>query len=241
MSEEKTAAPPKRGDAPRDWPNTIAAAAKTGLSKKQLNKLAEQGALKVEKDSMGVWRWDPDLLELVAAARESDDGDDGDDAGDARPVRSTGLAEAVALLRQSHHHNEQTLQMLRVPLDQLLTRYAEDNAALRARVKELEAKQDELVAARERYLSEQHLRDMLQADQERTHARKDKMLKLVQETAPKLLMGLNPEAQAVVKLVRSLNEEQRGMLLMTDLLNEEQKELVRGLLAGAPETAQAAE
>lgn len=248
MSDEKTtSAPPKRGDAPRDWPNTIAAAARTGLTRKQLNALAERGALRVDKDSAGVWRWDPDMLELVAAARENDDVDDVDDDGGAVKVRSTGLAEAVALLRQAHTHQEQTLQLVSGPAAKLLDRYAADNEVLRARVAHLEKRQDELIEAREKYLSEQHLRDLLSQEQERSSARKDKALALVKDLAPKLLSAVKPEAQTVVKLLRSLNEEQRAMLLLTDLLTPEQKEQVRALLgsnapeAPAGETAQAAE
>lgn len=235
-SDEKPAQPkaPKRGDAPRSWPNTTAAAARTGLNRRQLEQLAERGALKVEKDSMGVWRWDPDMLALVAAARENDDVDDVVDDGGAVRVRSTGLAEAVALLKQSHSHNEQVLQLVRDPMRLLLERYTEDNKALRERVAHLESRHDELIAAREKYLSEQHLRDMLQADQDRQHARKDKALALVSENVPKLLAAANPEAQTVVKLLRSLNADQRDMLLLTDLLSPEQKAQVRALVGDSP-------
>lgn len=241
MSDDKQPPSPKRGNASRDWPNTIAAAAKTGLSKKQLNKLAEQGALRVDKDSMGVWRWDPDLLELVATARESGDVDDDDD-DDAPAKRGTGLAEAIALLRQSHVHQEQTLSLVRGPASELLQRYADDNKVLRERIAHLEKKHDELIEAREKYLSEQYLRDMLAADQERAHARKDKALKFVTEQAPKLLGIGNAKADAAVKLLQSFSEEQRAMLLLTDMLTDEQKAHVRALMGDAPaETAQAAE
>ena len=200
--------------------------------------MVERGALKCEKDSMGVWRWDPDLLSLVAEARDAG----GDDESPEGPQRSSALAETVALLKQAHSHQEETLRLVRDPMQKLLDRYSSDNEELRKRVKELEANQDRLIEAREKLLSEQHLRDMLTADQQAQHARKDRALEFLKQTAPKLLAAVNPKAQTVVKLLQSLTDEQRGMLLETDLLTLEQKSEVLAVLGNtAPAPAPEAE
>jgi hypothetical protein len=231
----------KRGTAPRDWPNTISAAAQTGLTRKQLLKLVERGALKQEKDSMGVWRWDPQQLALVAEARDGGEEDEPDaDGAPSAGKPTTVLAQTVALLHQAHAHQEETFRLVRDPMKQLLDRYAAENDELRKRVKDLEGKYDDVIAAREKLLSEQHLRDQLARELAASDARKDQALALVKENVPKLLAAVNPAASNVVRLLRSLTQEQRDMLLLTDLLNVEQKDAVRSLLGPTTEPAPAA-
>lgn len=221
----------------RNWPNTIQAAAMTGLSRKKLDALVASGALYRALDSSGVLRWDPTMLAVVSdTARNTEIGGEEPDAG------TTLGAETVAMLRQAHGHLESTLKLVLAPSQALLDRALAENERLRARVAALELKRDELAAEREKVLSELHLRDMLTLEVQQTNKRKDQALELARDAVPKLLAAVNPEAKAVVALVQSLTAEQRDMLLLTELLTPEQKDQVRALLAkAAPSPAAAPE
>lgn len=231
MSEETPAAA-KRGNAPKDWPNTIAAAAATQLNRKQLERMRQRGALVSEKDSAGVTRWNPDMLALVAQAR--DDADDDDDDLPPQATSGTLNGQALVLLKQAQQHTESAFKLVLEPMRDLTAERAEDVKALRARVKELEAKLDESLALREKLLSELHVRELLTAEAAQGAARKDRALKLVEQHAPKLLAAINPAASAVVDLMRSLSAEQRGIMLETDFLTPEQKKQVITVLESAP-------
>lgn len=233
MSEPESAAHnAKRGNAPKDWPNTIAAAASTGLNRKQLERMRSRGALVAEKDSAGVTRWNPDMLALVAEAREDSDDEDESLPPQARTEALNG--QAFVLLKQAQGHTEAAFKLVLDPMRDLLKAREQDIDQLRERVKVLEGKLDEAFELREKMLSEQHVRDLLTADVEQASKRKDRALALVTEHAPKLLAAINPAAATVVQLMRSLNPEQRGILLETDFLSPEQKKQVAAVLDAAP-------
>jgi hypothetical protein len=232
MSEAES---PKRDtsqDVSRHWPSTIEAAARTGLSKRQLLKLKAEGVLVSGKDPHRVERWDPELLALARVAT------DDDDEGDAPGASESSLnGQALVLLRQAQGHTESAFKLVLDPMRQLLKAREEDVEALRARVKHLEAQLDGAFELREKMLSEQHIRDMLASDAQRANQRKDRALQLVESHAPKLLAAISPAATAVVDLMRSLNPEQRGILLETEFLTPEQKRQVITVLEAAPAVA----
>lgn len=222
---DSTPAPNGVSRAKRSWPNTIAAAAQTGFNRRKLERLAEAGALFREKDSTGTTRWDPDLLAIAAQVGDDDD----DDGADAKPQTTT-AGEAVALVKQAHTHLEATLRLVLEPAQALNRQLREENEALRSHIRKLEEQHHTLLSAREKLISEVHLRELATTEAQAREARKDRALTAATDALPKLLGAVNPKATAVVSLMQSLSEEQRGMLLHTDLLTADQKALVRQVI-----------
>jgi len=229
------------------WPNASTLAAKHGVSLRQISRLASRGQLKrYIAPSDKTYRYDPteaaEVLDVLKAPIETTA-----EAQEAMTEQTKVVTDAGAdFLKLAHTHLEKTWGSVHEPARLILEMYKAECARLQLRVTELEAKRDELAAARETLLSEVHVREMAMLQEARAQDRKDKATQVFLDKGPQLLdmvqgamMSSNVKLKAVAEILESLTAEQRMMLLHPDLevLTPDQKAKLREAMGEAAAAA----
>lgn len=229
--DENTHLPPEW----KAWPTAQKAAKLLGCSVRHLGRHIERGTIERHQCPDNVFRLNPNdleeakdqILENIASTESLEK----------ETVVSEGFKSGTELVKQSHKHSEEMFRLYANPIQQLLEMYREENKRKDDRIKELEAKRDELAQQREDLISEQHMRDVLTNKVLKADARKDKAFGMVFDKLPGVWdkfveskLGQSREVKATIELLKGFSRDDLKMLLETDILSPEQKVNVRTIL-----------
>lgn len=179
-----------------NWPTRAEAARVSGISRNTLIRLQQTGDIDSRQDSQGVWRFNPDDLDVIAETRSSD----------AAVIMTETVGTVVKVSQEQTHraqehaeafagitleHSEMAWEQMRLMTQEI----REENVSLRVRVKELEEERRENLKHIEEAETKAHKRKMEEQSAERLDKRIDWALTTVVAIAgPAVLnkMGLQP-------------------------------------------------
>ena len=226
----------------KQWPQAKAAAAELEITQKMLLQFVRQNKISQFRGGDGTWRYRPEELEKLREKMLVGTGDV--PTFEANASVSDVLAANVALLKQAQDHLEAMMKMISAPMKVGIDFLTEQSRQINERLGKLEASRDELIATRERLLTEEEMRILLRKQEEGKERRRGEAFELVKEHGPKVLAQLgetfaarSPEGVAAVKLMNSLDPFLIEGLLEMDLLNDEQKSFLRAVVAKRRRTA----
>lgn len=203
---------PMTVDEPTVWVTVGEATAAANCSRRQLNRLVQQGVVARQKQQ-GVYHYSRPDCEAIAA-------------GDVIP-EDEAEQQVPRIVAQCHR----TIEHLLAPSRLWCEMVTKENEALRARCEKLEARHAELIDARERLLDASAEREMLLRAADASEKRKAMAIHQLAKLMPLITAKLgNPAAE----LLGSLDENQLQLLLQTELITEQQKALLRACLPPQP-------
>lgn len=212
------------------WPTKVVAARILGKSVTTIQRMLRRGELVAQPDEGGVWRFDPDELDQMAAEqRESD------------TLGAAALIESGAnLVTQAHDHVEALVKHVTGPglsilelQNSLLKTMSDENAKLRE-------KNFEMLEMREKAQSQQHERDMasemVKADQARKNQAWEMMIKLLPGLVAKLAsnLGQGKQLKSVVDALVEIPDEFVDVFAKMDILKPDQLEAIKKLREAHP-------
>lgn len=212
------------------WPDRKQAAALLNVSLMTVRRLEKEGVLKayvLPGTRGGKVVYDPGEVNAARGVTT--------EVAEADEMNAQSLVQnAVLLSRQSGAHAERLLQLVEAPANALLEMALAENTALRARIHELEDDRINLFKVMEEARSKQHEREMDQMRLVMTNQRKDAILQLVVDNAPKLtqqmlVSGQGPQMlTSISDLAKSLSADQIGQLM--GILDEKQAQTLATVL-----------
>lgn len=216
------------------WPGGAAAAKRLCLSMQRLNRMVRDGDLVAYTAPDGSRRFRPEELDALAIELRSVELED----EAAVPNGPTGdhVRAVTEALKNAVKHAENAFGLVTSPALKFQEAQQQLTDRLLKRVGDLEAAHDELIRARERYLTEQEERRIMAEEFAAREARRTEVMRIITGHGPDLMsaitqrLGGSSRVAAVGKLLESLDPEFVRGLLDEDVLNAEQQEHLRAAL-----------
>lgn len=233
------------------WMGHAQAAKFLGISERTLRRHWENGLIARYQLPDESVRYNPAELTMFAASRglgptSSDEGERGepDDKGTGerfRPAYVEMLATAVQQIRQQQEHNAKLISLITGPVNHTFEVLANTVKEMGRRASDLEAKRDEMIAAREVLLSKEHERMLLERMAERDAETRRELMGTFKTLAPRAMdhivagaVGQDPakskQVRAVVELLKTLEPATLENLVSAGVLDQKQTDLVLAIL-----------
>jgi hypothetical protein len=204
-----------------------------------VRKMVSEGAVRVCEDPQGLKRYSPEDVNSIKHYVETLPATElrGESVKPTGGISHEEFRGATDFVKQVHAHLERMIPLLVGSWEKVMIVAQQQSERDAKRIAELESKRDELSAARERALSEEHDRAMVSTAFQASEKRKSKAFDVLMEKAvPSIVskLGLtgDPMIGSAVSLLKSFKRDQLLMLLhpAIDMVTEEQKQLIRRLL-----------
>lgn len=198
-----------------EWIGAAAARTMTGLSQRQLGRLAESGAIATEQGTDGRRRY----FVKDCRAHNSDEGG-----------QSDLLRACTGMLEVANKQINSLMVNMNKPLDLLLTGLKDENEGMRERIRYLESIHLEVFKFRDQLQTDQTVRDIALSEHTAKQARQTELMGLVKEKLwPKIVAGVGNN-RAVGDFFASLTDNQLAALDESNFFTPEQFEKLSNLM-----------
>lgn len=206
------------------WPDAAEAAKQLGISRRTFDRMHSLGKIDRYRGKDGKYRYNPEDISRLSEDLQADEDE---------VLAAIADSPTAALLSQAYAHNHFMMTTMRDMTAAMVAMQGEHTKLLTERNQRLEDSRDEMIAAREKAMSEAHERELAAKQLDSENARKDKALKGLLELAPVAMA-----TRGASKFMSSISPMQLQMALGlgTEFWTAEQLDILKKMAAAKPVT-----